>query len=256
MKRALDFLFVAIAIFLGLLVVSAVVGNATIIPYTLLVGWVPSAGRILHSWHAALGGELWLAFALVVFVVGVHWFSRWVFAAKRRNEQGAHSLAWRWKWTLCGFGLVSCALLAMGSLILVTHQLYWMSRTADPVITPYPDREARSQYSIAELTTAAAREADWETARTQTAFSNLLGYERTPASEYVQAVWIEANPGKLRAILLIPRKPLVFARARFFVIEAAGSTRFYPLDRLQEMLAGFGLDTRSSSGQSAAYNPK
>jgi hypothetical protein len=67
-----------------------------------------------------------------------------------------------------------------------------------------------------------------------------------PATETIQPVWIEKDDHTLRAIILIPRRPLVRATASVSVLQPGTKIASHKLDELPQVLASFGIE---STGQ-------
>ena len=68
------------------------------------------------------------------------------------------------------------------------------------------------------------------------------------AAEEVEPVWIEGSSNTLRAVILIPRHPLIRERARFFVLKPKSNVQVCTLDELADVLASFGLGDSFGGG--------
>lgn len=74
--------------------------------------------------------------------------------------------------------------------------------------------------------------------------------ENLPA-ETIHPVWIEKDSETLRAIVLIPRRPLIRAEARVVVLQP-GTNYAVGVDELPRVLASFGI---GSTGQAIQATP-
>jgi hypothetical protein len=211
-----------------------------IVPVTLLVGWWWSLGRLFTVWHPAPHAVVVFFLAVIVLVVGTHVFLRWLHGRLKNGEAVGKSPAWRWKWTLCGFAMIFCTLLGICCIVLTTHQLYWVSKSSDPVFTdPILDRVAmiRSLFSLNQEADAVK----WDSTRTRAAFwQRVFTSPGQPASEIFQPIWIEKDGMTLRAIILVPRHPLQYSKARIMVMEP-GTNHAEKLSELPKVLVSFGL---------------
>jgi hypothetical protein len=178
--------------------------------------------------------------AIVVLVAGTHAFARWLYLHLRRGES-SFPPNWRWKWTLGGFGIVFCALAAIGSLVLTTHQVYWLSKSSEPLFAD-PFRERVGMWNVAEELQKKAEEVQWDAPKTQEAFwkaTSLMTAQ--PVSETLQPIWVEQNDHQLRAIILVPRRPAFRDRARMAVVQQGTKLVYRKLDELPQVLASFGI---------------
>ena len=158
---ALLFLFL---IFPGHLLVAPI-----ILRITLLIGWWPSMVRLIRAWHPGAGGIALFVFAVVLLVAGSHSFLRWLYASLRNGNDSRWPANWRWKWTVCGLAMLACALLAICSLVLTTHQIYWISKSSDPLFAaPFRKRnEVRGEAISLQMD---ADKLQWDSAKTRESF--------------------------------------------------------------------------------------
>lgn len=214
-------------------------------PIILLVGWWSSMARLIKAWHPGSVGVALFVLAVVLMVAGTHWFLRWVYASARHPAADRVSTEWRWKWTLCGFGVLTCSLLAICAMVLTTHQTYWISKSSDPLFSD-PFRERLRTLSIAVNLQRQADELQWDSIKTRECFlqknSTVSGQ---PATEAIQPVWIEKDEHSLRAIILIPRRPLHRATARLAVLQPGTNFTTHRLEELPTVLASLGIDQTS-----------
>jgi hypothetical protein len=211
------------------------------IPFVLLSGWVFSLARLWRAWHPAANAVVLSALALGVLLMGSHGFLRWLHHGLRGEREDGLRRSWRWKWTLCGYGILCCALVAICCAVLTTHQLYWISKSTDPLLTD-GFRYRWQLRSIAMALQKTAEGAGWDGARTTEEFWQ----DSSPASgaaalETVQPVWLGQEGSGLEAILLIPRHPLQSAGARFALLQPGKDAVMRRLDELPQTLAGFGI---------------
>jgi hypothetical protein len=209
-------------------------------PIVLLIGWWPSAARLFNAWHPHVVGVILFVLAMVVLVVGTHAFAGWTY---RHLRSGESSLLpnWRWKWTLGGFGVVFCTLAAISSLVLTTHQLYWLSKSSEPMFTD-PFRGKAMMWHVAYELQKKAEEVQWDTLKTRTFWKEEAArVTAQPALETMQPIWVEQNDHQLRAIILVPRRPVRRDRARVVVIQQGANLVNRKLDELPQVLASFGI---------------
>ncbi len=218
-------------------------------PITLLLGWWPAAARLIHRWQASSAAVVLFTVAASLLLAGTHRFLSWVYAARTAKEN-AGPATWRWKWTLGGFGVIACTLLAICALVLTTHQIYWLSKSSDPLFVD-PVRERVRVLRLAADLQKRAEELKWDTAKTREFFQT-DGYAGSgqSAAEAVQPVWIENDAQSLRAIILIPRHPLSRRTARLTVLRPGTSSATHRLPELPEVMASFhaGGSPRRSDG--------
>src|SRR5215472_7404832 len=128
MKQSL--LRIAAVIGAIMLLFSIVIGPGILAPpITLIFGWLPAVDRLFRAWHPGASGALLFGMTLLVLVAGAHRFLRWVYRGLHQKESSRRFAArvgpgtgtvpepaaedgcatsvsrWRWKWTLCGFGI-------------------------------------------------------------------------------------------------------------------------------------------------------
>ncbi len=207
-------------------------------PIALLIGWWPSAARLINRWPASSADVGRFAVAAILLLAGTHRFLSWVYTA-RNAKVSARPATWRWKWTLAGFGVIACTLLAICALVLTTHQVYWISKSSDPLFAD-PFRERVRVLRLAADLQKRAEELKWDTAKTREFFQT-DGYAGSgqSAAEAVQPVWIEKDEQSLRAIILIPRHPLNRSTARLTVLQPGTNSTTHRFPELPEVLAAF-----------------
>jgi hypothetical protein len=124
MRRSIK---IAAAVTLLAGVVAAGAPELMLLPLTLGIGWVKSAGRFVSVVQPSAGTVLRLLLLVGVLLVGTHAFCAWV----RRARSSAAS-PWKWKWT-CGFYVaLVLVLFASASLVGVAHQTGWMITSKEP----------------------------------------------------------------------------------------------------------------------------
>jgi len=240
MKR---FLLKFVMLLLGTVLLFALLIDPGILaaPITLLIGWWPSMLRLGGAWRPTLNGTVPFVLTVVVMVAGGHVFLRWLYATVRGGKDSRWPIKWRWKWTGCGFAILGCTLLAICSFILTTHQIYWISKSSDPLVgDPFTERSGLS--IVAMCLQTEANESQWDSVKTRESFlhSDFTRFGQ-PAAETIQPVWIEKDNHSLRAIILIPRRPLHRAVARIAVLQPGAKSTNYNLGELPQVLASFGI---------------
>lgn len=245
---------------LGLfLVAMVIVPSVVIIPFVLLTGWVPSAARLIAGWQPPPGTVVGFLLAAAALVAGTHAFVRWLYRhgqtppGAQDDSPPAEGRPWKWRWTLCGFGLGFCSLVAIIAFVLTAHQTYWMSKSSDPWFV----NRWRIQVPQAEVERALLEATEtnrWNLAQTRAVFEAASSRSSAePVLEAVRPIWIEADDQTLKAIVLIPRRPALQSRGWITVIRRKGAVTHDKLDRLPIVMAEFGisnatqnLDRRSS----------
>lgn len=226
---------------LGLLLLLTLTGLD--LPITLLAGWALSAARLIRAWHPTPGEVVLFALAVVVLVAGSHAFLRWLHASVQTHREGneAEQGHWRWKWTFAGFGFAFCALLAIVSVVLTAHQVYWMANATDPwfVSSKWERFQAIRVASDLQL---AADSHQWDSAKTQAAFWRTDSANATaPAWETFQPLWVAQDERTLRAVVLIPRRPVQRAHAGLVVLQPGTNFTSLKLGELPQVLASLGI---------------
>jgi hypothetical protein len=224
-------------------------------PITLLIGWWSSIARLLKVWHPGSSGIALFLLAVLVMVAGTHLFLRWVFASAHEPAEDRVPPEWRWKWTVCGFGLVTCSLLAICAMVLTTHQIYWISRSADSLFTD-PFRERVRVLSFAVTLQKAADELQWNSLKTRAFVLQKSFTGSDVMTEAIQPVWIEKDEHSLRGIVLVPRRPMHRATARLTVLRPGTNYTTHRLEELPAVLASFGIGSaRPSSNEPVSLLP-
>ena len=217
-----------------------------ILPITLCFGWLPASVRYWAPLHPNTRVLISLCLALAGLVVGAHLFLRWLYVSIRSSGGGSRlTVNWRWKWTLCVFGITGCSLLAIGCLILTTHQIYWISKSPDSILTD-PYRQIRRMRMAALELKALAETNHWEVSETADAFYHQNGFRfPEPVAEEIRPVWVvaETNANTLRAVILLPQRPLIRSTAGILVIERGKDDMLRPFDELSQVLSAFGIKT-------------
>ena len=110
--------------------------------WRLVAGWIPFltrvAGKISISPVGVFSGLVWAA----GFVGGLHWFARWLTAARQAESGEQAGTVWPWRWTLSIAGLIITAFAAGIALTGVVHQTLWLLTSPEPLTKP-PESLAR-----------------------------------------------------------------------------------------------------------------
>ncbi len=236
-------IILAVVLFFFLMVAPGLL----VAPITLFFGWWASLGRLWKAWHSN-SNAVWLFLsALVVLLAGSQFFLRWLYAGLKSKPENNWPSQWPWKWTLCSFAMLICALLAVCCVVLTTHQMYWISKSPDPLFAD-PFREKWSILYAAKTLQNDAEERHWDSAKTRASFwqagSTRIG---RPVWEAIQPVWIEKDDHTLRAIILIPRRPMFHPTTRLVVIQPGADLATHNLNELPQVLASFGIGNRTDS---------
>lgn len=211
-------------------------------------GWIPAGARVARSFpvEAAAGGLFLLAVA--VLLMGTHAFACWLGRSMVGASGSECRPVWRWRWTLLGFGLAGCFLMALLAGVLMVHQFYWLRASKYPW-TADDSLRWNLAYNSHQLH-AAAEDLHWETAALRSFFESgfLHGKHGEPIFESLQAVWIPQDSQKLKAFILFPRRPLVDRWSRVAVAGAGIPIQFLEMRELPRALAMFGI--KSDAGAS------
>jgi hypothetical protein len=112
----------ALAVFVVILSMLGLLPNVLEIPFVILFGWIPASKRLAGNLPFS-AGELGLFLGgSVLLILGLHWF------LQQRKP-------WRFRWTVALSGGGALVLLALMSLVGVTHQLGWILISKEPVFT-------------------------------------------------------------------------------------------------------------------------
>lgn len=145
-----------------------------------------------------------------------------------------------------------CSLIAICSLVLTFHQLYWISRSSEPFFAN-PLREKAGLIILADSLKTDADEAEWDLVKTRDAFWRRNSeIARLPAAELVQPVWIPQDETRLRAIVLVPRHPAYRSSALVAILQPGTNRLTRHLNELPDVLNAFGL---RASAQAVPQKP-
>jgi hypothetical protein len=231
----------AVFLFLTLLIGPQILAAPVMLLAALFLGWVPSAARLWRAWHPGLPSVLLFFLATAAMVAGTHRFLKWLNTAIQGEREEVAARPWPWKRTLCGFGMLFCALVAICSLVLTVHQVYWMSTSPDPLFSD-PTRDRMATVIAATDLKRNAEESQWDSVKTRAAFFRTKSLTRQVAvAEVFRPVWIEQDDHRLRAVILIPRHPLQRASASFALVQPGANLKTERLETLPQVLASFGI---------------
>lgn len=207
----------------------------------LSTGWIHTIGRLAMRSRISSGEVMLFVLSAGALVIGAHYFFCWVWASLKRPEETATIRKWRWKWTLCGFAIQAFVLFAIGSLVLATHQLYWISKSSESLAAD-PNLEAYQTENAAENLRKVAMTYNWNVSATRAFFFQRLFLSRgLPAAEIVRPIWIQRDKQTLRAIILVPRHPLLEDTASVAFIQPGGPYEIHKCSELPQILANFGI---------------
>jgi hypothetical protein len=206
---------------------------------SVFAGWAFSLARLLRSVRLDFESLMLPALALVILVAGSHGFARWLHASAGSATNPETAAHWRWRWTLSGFGILFLTLLAIGSGILATHQVFWLSKSSEPWFVALRGQQLFLMGAANQLQIEATKE-DWDREKAQEAFLR-LELQNKIAWEELDPIWVEAGSNRLSAIVLIPRKPASGQPARFILIRPEVRWETLPLEKLPSVLGSLGL---------------
>ncbi len=230
-----------VVLLFALLIAPEFLVGLVVLVFLLAAGWWPAAARILRAWQPAPAAAAAFAVAVVVLIAGGHGFAGWLYRRVRTAQGNTLPPHWPWKWTLCGFGMFFCAVAAICSLVLTTHQIYWICRSPDPFLGSSMHEHVRMLQTAFTLEQT-AQEAHWDSLKTREAFRT----QNSPATgldglDVVQPIWIEGDKGELRAIVLVPRRPMYHRAARLAILQPGTNFATRRLDELRQVLESFGI---------------
>jgi hypothetical protein len=225
------------------------------VPFTLLFGWPWSIGRSFKAMHPQPGGLILFLLTAILLVAGTHVFLRWLHGTLRSAAADNIQVRWRWKWTICGYGMVLCTLIAIGSAVLTVHQIYWICKSPDPVIVD-PFRERLGAMSVAMTLRKEVEEAQWESSKTRSAFwQQQTRTTSAPAQEELQFICVAEEQERLRAVILVPRRPMHRGNNAIFVIQPGTNLIMKHRDELPQVLASFGIGDSAQSAKAQTTTP-
>jgi hypothetical protein len=213
-----------------------------VLPITLLSGWALSLTRLVKSWRPHPGSLLLLAATLAILIAGSHRFARWLHGSVRvkANAEAAIPHGWRWKWTLIGFGILFLTLLTIGSAILTTHQLFWLSRSTEPWFVVLKGDQLFLM-RIADKIQFEAGKHEWDREKVQEAYLRLKLWDKS-AWEEIEPVWVERSSNRLSVIVLVPRRQSLGQARRFALIRPGDRRQMLPLETLPSVLRSLGVE--------------
>jgi hypothetical protein len=229
-----------------LLIPAAVtVPELLLVPWALAFGWINSLGRLLPRLDPPLSVVIVAMSALLVLVVGTHWFCGWLhprlLAADAPGD--AKRRSWPWKWTLALHGGLWLVFFAVMGLVGIVHQVAWMAASGEPM---FASRTGRIKAGIAlnHAATAlrlAGDEAGWNLAKTQVGFWSADSGQKSgsPVWEQHQVVFLPGDGDQLGAAVLIPRDPRWREQAGLAVVQREEGVHFHRGSMLPEILAEY-----------------
>ncbi len=171
-------------------------------------------------------------------------FAQWLFSCLFKIETQTQAPRWRWKWTLCGYGLIACALIAIASMVLTIHQDYWMSKSTEPWFENKTRRVTlllATAYRLQNL----AQENNWDWARTRAAFWTNPSYDGMEW-EQLEPIWVPKDEKTLRAVILVQRQKAPY-RKGFAVIESGRPVITRGIEELDDTLVSFGINANKQT---------
>lgn len=223
-------------------------------PIALIFGWVPAAGRLFKGWHFSAGMIPWLLMVLLL-IGGTQAFLRWVYYRMHGDSPEATRPPWPWRWTLCAYAMLCCVLLAISSMILTTHQIYWICKSSDPLFSS-PYRERAAIFSVASTLQSEAETNQWDASAVRAAFwQGNATRHGWAAGDELQPVWIEQEDRSLRAIILVPRRPLYRKKATLVVLQPGQRWQTHALTELPQLLLSFAGSNAVEAAKSSSVPP-
>jgi hypothetical protein len=230
---------------LGVLVLMMTFPDVLLVPFTLLFGWVNSLRRLGSRWSVSPATLGLILTALLVLLAGTHWFFAWLRARARPGDGGAPSAPsrpWPWRWTLslhAGFWLT---VLAIVSLVCITHQVFWMVVSKEPVFVSrgWPVRARADLHRAAQALVAAGDAHHWDPVETRAA----VWQDRAESAGDRSALWerhhlvlLPAPDGRLAIAVVMPREPKARSKVGLAVVTPDAEVQYQPADALPQILA-------------------
>jgi hypothetical protein len=199
--------------------------------YIALFGWISSFIRLVQRFEHHHSSLTWFALAAMGLFFGAHFFLRWVYSHRRASSTDRSSRVWPLRWTACGFGIMACTLIAAACAVLTVHQSFWLARSSEPMFAPVnPYLQFSDAFSIASMTSTNRLRTGQIRAR----------YDRTMLEEARVLVVGEENE-PVRAVIVIPRHPLIRSAARVYLMEHGTDVVSTNLNGLPEILDRYGI---------------
>jgi hypothetical protein len=230
------FIIAATVPFFLLLLLPEIVVPWFITIVAVLFGWIPSGLRLAQACRPTFGASFVLALALAAFIGGTHFFISWMLRNWRDQQNLPRLAEWRWKWTLCGFGIIVCSVLAISALILTTHQIYWLAKSSDPLFVD-PRHERFAVTRLAMTIKSEADASNWNPSSIRKLILSNDGFV-LPA-EVVDPVIMDKGGKSIKAIVLVCRHPLLQSGAKLAVVRPDTTNSILPVDELSNVLASF-----------------
>jgi hypothetical protein len=219
-----------------LLILPEVVVPWFFIVVAVLFGWVMSALRLVRECQPTIGAAFVFVVAVGALIAGTHYFISWLIRNWGGETNFPRLTEWRWKWTVCGIGIVVCSVLAISALILTTHQIYWLAKSSDPFfVDPWSERR-----NVPGMAIAIKEEADacsWNPSRVHQLITN--NHESRFFLEIVDPILVEKDGNAIQAIVLVARHPLAQSGAKLAVVRPGMTNSILPVEELANVLASF-----------------
>jgi hypothetical protein len=91
------------------------------IPFVLVSGWIPAAGRLAANAPFGAGDLALFGGGCLILVLGVHGFLRWL-------------VQWRLRWSIALTSTAAGVLLSIMCAVGIAHQLGWILLSSEPVL--------------------------------------------------------------------------------------------------------------------------
>lgn len=217
---------------------------------TPVVGLFAAPARLLANWHSSLANCVYFGLGVLILIAGTHFLIRWLFKARHAKAPEAADLStpWRLRWTLSGFGILFCVFVAVVSVVLVIHQLYWLRHSSEPWMVS-STRERVGRIHLQHELGSFVEDQQWSTTAVRTYICSTNSGFGQPIWEKYQPVYQERSPGVLQAFLLVPRQS-TYGKANFVLLFQQGQKPdWHPLTSLPALLAKIGIRENNASEQ-------
>ncbi len=219
---------IKIAAVLTLLAVVVVPGmpGLMLVPLTLAIGWIKSAGRFLSVVQPSTGTVTGLILLAGVLLVGTHAFCAWVGRARPASSP------WHWRWTCSAYAALVLVLFACAALVGIAHQTAWMVSSPEPIFKRrgVAWKERFRLRNVGNEILERARSNDWNFARVK---AELTASATASTWEEFAFYFVGDSNGVPDCVIFLPRNPK--HRTEIGIVERANfNTR--PFRDLNELL--------------------
>ena len=187
------------------------------IPFVLVYGWIPAAGRLAANAPFSTGDLALFGGSCLILVLGVHGFLRWL-------------VQWRLRWSIALTSTAAFVLLSIMCAVGIAHQLGWILLSSEPVFTQGRAGWVRERVDLHNTAHTLAKIAP-EDLGTATNAAVLLRDGRLPDTKDGKRPWEKYNALLLgtngeRFVAIWPRDERMRALLGTAIVSGQGSVSF------------------------------